>query len=105
MLTLMVCSMLAMEVPTGAEMPSADSSTYEFTFDPAGAQETNLALAADEPVSRRFGEAGSMYWLVNLGGASTLTSDHFVRAGAAVSYFMADDFSIDLGLNLSCFWI
>jgi lipid A 3-O-deacylase len=84
--------------------PTDFLSDAEFTFnlDPAldDSQPALTLLQDNEQAPSYFGQADAAYWLAMAAVGSDLEADHFARAGMGVSYFMADDISIDFELNL-----
>lgn len=102
MITFIVCSALTASAAAEVVLPSCDVSRHaEFTFqlDPvAHESEPALTLVQDEAPAY-FGQAGTAYWLAMAAAASDVESDYFGRAGLGLSYFMADDISIDFELN------
>jgi hypothetical protein len=107
MITPILCSVLGFFNPGEAAIATGltqDSGEFTFHFDPAVAtDDVSLALIQDEPASVPFGLAGSASWLVNVAGASTFRDDHMVRGGIGISYFIADDFSVDFEFDLAYF--
>jgi lipid A 3-O-deacylase len=104
MITLIMCSAITLSSAAELELPDCDfSRDADFTFNLEPASEPDepaLALIQDETETpSTFGQAGSAYWLAIAAAASDLESDHFGRAGLGVSYFMADDISLDFELN------
>lgn len=103
MITIILCSALAASETLEVEVPEinlAKEAEFTFNFEPACAEEPAFALVQDDAGPAFFGQGGSANWLVMAAAASDLESDHFGRAGLGISYFMADDISIDFELNL-----
>lgn len=101
MIASLLCSLFA--VSPVAELPDvefdfAEASQYTFSLIQDDGTAPALTLLQEEEPSP-FGMAGSAYWLAMAAAGSDLESDHFGRAGMGVSYFMADDLSIDVELN------
>ena len=101
MIAPILCSIVAASTTVALPEPPVDfveQSQYTFSIEPDDGAQPSLALLQDE-AAPQFGMAGSAYWLAMAAAGSDLEADHFGRGGMGVSYFMADDLSIDVELN------
>lgn len=86
-------------------------ASAQFAFEPAQ-PEVRLALWGDgaqsagdniESATPPFGQADSVWWIVNATGGSDFMHDQFGRFGGGVSYFIAADISLDFEFNFMYF--
>lgn len=88
--------------PTAAPLSIAAAAEEDFSVQPSSVLNVR-AVQEEAPAPARFGADGSTYWFLNAGGGSNFEHDGFARAGVGLSYFLADDISIDLELNFMYF--